>query len=70
MKNPCYNCQKRAVGCHSSCGDYKSFKEEKDSLKQKIKEEQFADAYIMQRQCKKMGDIAERNKKDMRDKRR
>ena len=70
MKNPCYNCQKRAVGCHSSCDDYKSFREEKDKLKQKIKEEQFADAYILQRQYKKMGEIAERNKNDRKCKRR
>ncbi len=69
MKNPCYNCQKRVVGCHSTCDDYKSFREEKDKLKQKIKKEQFADAYISQRQCKKMGEIAERDKKDRRYKR-
>lgn len=32
-KSPCKNCEKRAVGCHSSCEDYISFKERNDALR-------------------------------------
>ena len=24
---PCYNCEKRVIGCHSKCNEYKQFKE-------------------------------------------
>lgn len=27
-KDPCYNCEKRAVGCHATCEGYLSWKEE------------------------------------------
>ena len=26
IKSPCKNCDKRQVGCHSSCEDYSAFK--------------------------------------------
>ena len=32
---PCLGCKKRVVGCHSTCGDYKTYKEEKASDKRK-----------------------------------
>ena len=33
----CLNCEKRSVGCHSSCEDYKKFKKElEEKAKQKI----------------------------------
>lgn len=33
MKQPqCKNCEKRYVGCHSECEDYKSWKSEHDEL--------------------------------------
>ena len=28
MSNPCKDCTKRVVGCHSTCKDYKDWKEE------------------------------------------
>ena len=37
-KKPCYGCEKRVVGCHIDCPDYKEFKEEleiKNNLKRK-----------------------------------
>ena len=37
MSNNCYNCNKRHVGCHSSCLKYAKFKEEKEKEK-RIKE--------------------------------
>lgn len=26
--NPCFKCERRVVGCHSTCGDYIKYKEE------------------------------------------
>lgn len=37
----CYNCEKRKVGCHSSCEDYKQFKinlEANNSARKKAKD--------------------------------
>lgn len=37
MKAPCYKCEKRVLGCHSTCEDYKAFSEKnKDALGKKI----------------------------------
>ena len=36
MKNPCYKCEERIVGCHSSCEKYKSFRIELEEEKKKI----------------------------------
>ena len=30
---PCKNCEKRYVGCHSKCDEYKRFKDEHDYAK-------------------------------------
>lgn len=27
MKNPCYKCRKRKIGCHATCEEYIKFKE-------------------------------------------
>ena len=36
MKNTCcYNCNKRALGCHSVCADYKEYREEIDKINAK-----------------------------------
>lgn len=26
MRNPCYECEKRKLGCHDKCKDYKTWK--------------------------------------------
>ena len=37
MKAPCYNCEKRVLGCHGTCEDYKDFnKKNKTALGKKI----------------------------------
>lgn len=36
-KVPCKGCDKREIGCHSTCKDYISFKEEAEALREKIK---------------------------------
>lgn len=35
IDNPCYNCIKRSMGCHSRCVDYKTWKEQYDQNKEK-----------------------------------
>lgn len=30
MGTPCHNCERRAVGCHGSCEDYKAWKEDRE----------------------------------------
>lgn len=35
-KSPCKGCDKREVGCHSTCEDYISFREAAEALREKI----------------------------------
>lgn len=35
VHNKCYGCQKRKLGCHSNCDDYKKYKEYLEKIKQK-----------------------------------
>lgn len=37
MKNICYDCKKRHVGCHGHCEDYKKWKEEYDKQAKEIR---------------------------------
>ena len=37
MDSPCRTCQKRVLGCHSSCMSYKKYKEELEEFKKKNK---------------------------------
>jgi len=47
MLCPCKDCEKRVVGCHASCGDYKSWKGEQDKRReQKYKENVTVSALI------------------------
>ena len=50
METPCYNCEKRTLGCHSYCKEYKSYQEEKDGLKQEARAKKVAENYIVDRQ--------------------
>lgn len=38
MMAPCKDCEKRTLGCHSSCGDYANFKKELEEIHKKEKE--------------------------------
>lgn len=37
MKVPCMDCDKRHLGCHSVCEQYKQFVKEKDAINEKRK---------------------------------
>ena len=49
-KDPCYKCDKRVIGCHSTCEDYKLWLEEKSAINRRVAEahlrEQYVDRYI------------------------
>lgn len=36
---PCYQCENRCVGCHSSCVDYTRYKEKCDTVHKKMQSE-------------------------------
>ena len=39
MKQPCYNCPDREMGCHGRCERYKAYRAEVDAIKAKKKAE-------------------------------
>lgn len=54
MIAPCLNCEKRKLGCHSSCDDYISFKKERQRMieyKQSYKQSHYDNYYY--RNCKR-----------------
>ena len=58
IDNKCYKCDKRQVGCHSTCIDYKRYKTELE--KEKAKER--LDIIIRQYDCDKHENFLRRNK--------
>lgn len=50
MNNPCINCTKRCMNCHSKCEDYKFFLDDlhkrKEWLKEKNKSNRICDIYL------------------------
>ena len=36
MKNPCYKCENRRIGCHSTCEQYISWSQEETRRKRQI----------------------------------
>lgn len=50
MNNPCINCIKRCMNCHSKCDEYKSFLDDlhkrKEWLKEKNKSNRISDIYL------------------------
>lgn len=35
MNAPCKDCEKRAVGCHSHCEEYKAYSKEREKMRDK-----------------------------------
>lgn len=46
MKNPCLNCPRRKIGCHSSCPDYGKYTKYLAKKKALIKKSRAYDDYI------------------------
>lgn len=67
MVNQCYECKKRYVGCHSTCEEYKRFKEENEARKRNNDVE----LYVIDRTIKVRDKYVERKKsKRMRNRKR
>ena len=43
---PCHGCDERKVGCHSDCGQYKSWRSSYDEVKAKADEAKSEEEYI------------------------
>lgn len=58
MQCPCRYCDKRKVGCHVYCKEYKLFEEERVAVRKKIKLESLAerDSYIRYERYRKRRD--------------
>ncbi len=41
MNGPCLNCNKRHLGCHSTCEDYISFRKERDKYNEKVRNDKY-----------------------------
>lgn len=57
--NPCYMCEKRNVGCHGPCEDYKRFKTDNEEKKH----EKGIDEYVIERTIKKREKYLVKNRK-------
>lgn len=62
VHSPCLDCERRFVGCHSTCEDYKAFRDKLDKAKeviaQKKREEDIAVSFkiqSVQKQIRKKG---------------
>ena len=44
MKCKCKGCEKRVVGCHAQCEDYKEFQKDLEERKQKIRNGKLKDS--------------------------
>lgn len=43
---PCKGCLDRTIECHSSCDEYKCYKEEKKAEKKLIREKKYIESYF------------------------
>lgn len=51
-KVPCYNCEKRFLGCHGSCEDYKKYIAEKEEVNKKKREVLGIDHFLAETQIR------------------
>lgn len=47
MSAPCYNCERRSAGCHSSCEDYKDFAQERREYADRLHKESVCNGYFI-----------------------
>ena len=53
MKNSCWKCERRHVGCHVTCEDYKIFKDDCALLQKARREAMLKDVLVAERVRKK-----------------
>lgn len=63
MKNKCYNCEHRHVGCHATCEDYKEFKTKQDAMRKESEKVKLKDVLMAERVREKARLQALRKKK-------
>lgn len=62
MKNsPCYKCNDREIGCHSSCEKYKEWREQYYDKKAEIKKSKATDKIFTEHIFKAMDNFAREN---------
>ena len=50
VKSPCYNCSDRTMNCHSSCDNYKNWKDGENKIKSYIVENKKLNSALNSRQ--------------------
>lgn len=45
-KSPCMGCTDRCIGCHTTCGDYKIYKQQLETNRAKSKAESDESAFV------------------------
>lgn len=63
MKTPCYQCTRRKVGCHEHCDDYGTWQRNRNAARDKKRQEQDADAVLIENSIKIRDKMLERKKK-------
>lgn len=63
MKTPCYQCTRRKVGCHEQCEDYTAWQRNRQAARDKKRQEQDADAVLIENSIKIRDKMLERKKK-------
>ena len=48
-KNSCWKCERRHVGCHITCEDYKNFNDEKERLRKEKQKDMLDDVLVVER---------------------
>lgn len=48
MKNKCYECKKRKIGCHSDCDEYKQYKKVQELVNKKKIAENISTGYSVE----------------------
>lgn len=52
MKTPCFQCTRRAVGCHEHCDDYGAWQRNRKAARDKMRQQQDADAVLIENSIK------------------
>lgn len=59
----CKGCEKRIIGCHAICGDYKKEREENDKKIEWNRKQSVGKAYVFSREAKVMRIMRKRRSK-------
>jgi hypothetical protein len=60
---PCKDCQKRKVGCHSTCKEYKEFSVANEARREAIKREKEIDHFFKSNASRRLNEKMKKEKK-------